>query len=243
MTSPVELNRLRALESDYEDNADTKKLLADKVLTMVLAPTGVGKSTIIQQVIQAQANQSLSTWGEPGSLTTRDRRPDDSRSYQTADEGITHSALTKRILDGSLTNYSVHPSGHIYATGPESFTYDYNLMPTLPSSVAALKRAGFKATHTVFLTAEPHDLKHGLAARESDPSFHNRLQEGLANIDYALSNADTIHFIRNSHELGGKEMAADQLIAASLEDYEGDKDSELKVVQSIHRYIKGRLGK
>lgn len=188
---------LETHKKSYRPSEQTKQALGEKVLVMVVGPSAVGKSTIIDGVLSIQSPDLCATGG---SLTTRQRRHDDPPHYQTADEGVTPALFRELALAGELTNYSV-VGQHVYGSAPESFPARYNFLPTLTDSVADNQRAGFRRTEIVYVLADAMQWHERLTQRIGDERFHSRLSEALVSLDFAEANRESIHFVDNSDGL------------------------------------------
>lgn len=206
--SPL-LNNLKAQEQDYEASAATKEKLSDKVLVALVAPTAVGKSTLINRAL-AQAGDGFS---EAYSVTTRARRTSDPAGYKTADEGYDIEKVTQMINARELTHYFVHPSGQIYGSLPESFPAAFNFLPCVPTILPVVKRAGFSTVHTAYLVASVSDWAARLPARRSDPSYVPRLHEAIESLTWALAHSHELTFVENA--TGKIDQAAQSLIDIS----------------------------
>lgn len=202
-----DLERLQKLERSYEPSDEVKQKNSEKTLITLIGPTAVGKSTLAEEIIRLGG----SAFSEVYSSLTRARRSDDPPQYTTADEGFTIERAKELIRTQAVTNYSVHPSGNIYATVPENFPAPYNLLPLLPGSLAAMKRAGFKSVHAIYLVTATEAFKKQLSTRATDPSFSARLNEGRQSLAWALEHADELLFVENIH--GQPHIAAARILS------------------------------
>lgn len=193
MTLSPELELLRNQESDYEDSSETKQRVAHKTLVALIAATAVGKSTIIQRVVE----QGGPDYSEAYSVVTRQRRQDDPAQYKTGSEGYTIERVVELIKQRAVTNYSIHPSSNIYASIPESFPAQYNLLPLMPTSLPMMRRAGFGAVHAVYIVTSVEEWAARLVDRQSDPSYHSRMDEAITSLNWAIAHADELSFIEN----------------------------------------------
>ena len=195
MSLPPELARLKDEEPSYEPSSAVKRQMGEKSLIALIGPSAVGKSTIAREIIRLGG----SDFSEAYSSVTRARRADDPEGYQTASEGFTVERAVQLIEHQAVTNYSIHPSGAIYATLPENFPATYNLLPLLPSSLSAMKKAGFYAVHAVYVTTSAEALKAQLADRASDASFVARLHEGATSLEWGIAHQDELSFVENTY--------------------------------------------
>lgn len=225
MSLTPELAQLKDGESSYEPSPVVRQQIGEKSLIALIGPSAVGKSTIAREIIRLGG----SDFSEAYSSVTRPRRADDPEGYQTADEGFTIERATQLIKDKVVTNYSVHPSGAIYATLPENFPAAYNLLPLLPSSLSAMKKAGFRAVHAIYVTASIEALEAQLADRADDPSFTVRLDEGVASLKWGIAHKDDLSFVENIH---GEPYAAATRIMSILSRSQDPAEKEYGLTQA-----------
>lgn len=201
-----ELQQLKAQEPYYEPSAKVRKQMGAKTLIALIGPTAVGKSTIVHHTLELGG----ADFSEAYSAVTRPRRSDDPAEYRTGSEGFTIDKAIELIREGGVTNYSVHPSGNIYASTPESFPARYNLLPLLPGSLPAMKKAGFAAVHAVYIVTHAKAWATQLAMRRDDPSFQARLEEADKSLSWAVEHANELTFIENTS--GEPRQAAAQIL-------------------------------
>lgn len=212
MAAPVELhtelNRLLAVRDTYRYAGED---IRDKVLVGLIAPSAVGKSTIVAEILR-QCREAGIDAGEVGSIMTRQRRQDgsDPDNYRTASEGITHAGLIAQIKQNSLVNWSLSATGDLYATDAASYPAEYNFLPLLPDSLPMLKKAGFRKLIAIYITAPPEEWANRLAERRSNPTFAGRLTEAASSLQFAKENKSALHIISNrSAIVSGKARPAE----------------------------------
>lgn len=170
------------------------KSLAEKTLACLVAPTAVGKSTIIGRILELAKEQGIDA-AEVGTVTTRARRDNDPANYVTADEGITHELMIDQIIEDELVNWSLFETGHLYATNYESFPAKYNFLPCLPDSLPMLRRAGFGAVRTFYIVTTA-DAWHEQLKERSGPGFDKRLEEAMTSLEFSQT-TDEMHKIES----------------------------------------------
>ncbi len=168
--------------------------LRDKTLVTVIAPTAVGKSALIADIVSCAQAQGIDGIAEVGTRTTRPARAGDPVNYVT---GLSHQAVGSAIAAGQLVNWAPHPSGHIYGTDVASYPGDINLLPTLPAAVPMLARAGFGRMVQIYLTTDPETWSARLRERVGE-QLDARLQEAEDSLDWALSRRETLTLLDNS---------------------------------------------
>ncbi|MDN5275905.1 MAG: hypothetical protein JWN33_554 [Candidatus Saccharibacteria bacterium] len=208
-TEALIIQELAAKQELYEPDLSVQDMLSQKVLTLVIGPTAVGKSTIIERVLARRPS-----WAIAGTTTTRQRRDGDPANYHTATEGITKEHIIDLIHNGELVNYSVFRTGHIYGTLPEDFVGDVSLLPALPSSIASLGKAGFKRLEQAYVVTSPAPWEHWLNDHErAADNLPKRLHEAVDSLDYALAHKDELHPVLNNEDPGRLEQAAEEIIS------------------------------
>jgi hypothetical protein len=178
------LAELNAMQDDYRCDADLTIdgiAINEKTMTTIIAATGVGKSTINKRLLELAARQGIDA-GEPGTETTRPRRADDGDSYRT---DVTHDEMISRINNSEYPNWSITPSGHIYATPPESLSAEHNFLPCLPSSLPMLRRAGFKAINAFYIVTTAEAWDNQIETRKGLADFPGRIEEAKSSLEFA----------------------------------------------------------
>lgn len=206
---------------------------------MLVAPTKVGKSKVIEEVLRMEPD-----WREAGSITTRSGRPNDPSNYVT---GVPVEEMRSYIDRQVLINYAVMDTGHIYGTFPDGFAGDINLLPTQFRNVEVLQNAGFKQTESIFLVTEAERWREALlAAGMEDKEYKDRLDEGIASLEFALLNASEpwLHFVENSRQATGFHIAAQKVIAITNRFYEDEKrDKRIAQLKAMLEVAKDEIAK
>jgi len=193
MSLSLFLQTLKASELDYTPSEITRQKVSGKILTTLIAPTAVGKSTLINRVIELAGPD----FSESYSVVTRPRRPTDPAMYKTSDEGYTIERVGRMIEAQELTHYTVHPSGQIYGSLPDSFPARYNLLPCVPSILNVVQRVGFFAVYPIYIVTSVHDWAERLPERRADPSYRARLSEAIESLTWAIAHSDELLFVEN----------------------------------------------
>jgi hypothetical protein len=192
MSLTPDLKILKDQELDYVPSSETKELLAQKTVIAFVAPTAVGKSTIIQRVVE----RGGSDFSESYSVVTRPRRADDPAGYKTQTEGYTIEKVTQMIHDNQMTHYVIN-SDNIYGSLPSSFPAQYNLLPCVPHILGMVSRAGFKAVHILYIVCSVQQWSQQLTERQNLPTYGARLHEAVQSLEWALDHRDTVSFVTN----------------------------------------------
>lgn len=187
----AELNKRRDFYSCRSDTLIDDIPLKRKNLTVLIAATAVGKSTITKRILELAKEQGIDA-GEAGTETTRPHRADDGPTYRT---DVPHEQMIQRIKDRDYPNWSIHPSGHIYATTPESLTAEHNFLPCLPQGYAMLKRAGFAALNAFYIVTPAAEWDKQIEDRKGLKDFPGRLDEAKSSLEFARRTRDIRPFV------------------------------------------------
>lgn len=168
----------------------SSEALTEKTLTMFVAPSAAGKSTIMEEITRQNADFAYTR-----SFTTRSPRPGENSHYMfmTTDEAA-------RLRDAGLTyTHNQHPTTHdIYGTTAESFPGRHNLLDTLSGNVKDYRALPFQNTVTLAVTASPEEWRVWFTNRypEPVPEAEKRLAEAALSINWALNDPET-HWLVN----------------------------------------------
>jgi guanylate kinase len=178
--------------------------LAGKTLVMIVGPSSVGKSTVMDAACRLDPEFSYVK-----AFTTRPPRPGEKSHYR-------HVSRPEAELlhnQGQALTWVLHPTtGHIYGTTKDSFATEYNLLDTLSGSVGLYTGLPFAWTRTVSLTLDPEVwqawLKQRYAAKETE--LKERLLEAKSSIEWSLAQPDMAWLVNRE---GEPDIAAGELIA------------------------------
>jgi guanylate kinase len=180
-----------------------KSELATKTLVMIVGPSAIGKSTIMEEVVRLNPDFSYVR-----SFTTRKKRPGEKSHYKFMDRDTVIDIHQKR----QTVTYFEHPTTHdIYGTTVESYPSSYNLLDTLSGAVQGYRDLPFKRTVTISLTAPSDEWQKWFLSRypESSDEATKRLDEAALSINWSLQDADS-YWITNS--TGNIRKVAQELI-------------------------------
>jgi hypothetical protein len=193
------LDKLVAERDDYI--CSERESLKEKCVIPLFGASAVGKSTIIASVLHHAGEMGLDA-AEAGTSATRAARPGDPPNYHT-DRPI--EEMIEKIERGEPVNWSLMPTGEIYATMPEDFPAEYSFMACMSDSLPMLQRAGFKAVHAFYIVTSPDAWEKQLQLRMYTPEtlhlpedqrtiktdFSGRLDDAMKSLPFGL-NADKI---------------------------------------------------
>jgi ABC-type phosphate/phosphonate transport system ATPase subunit len=108
---------LRGLESAYRPSDEIAEQIAGKNLIAIIGPFAVGKTTLIETVAATHPD-----FTEVVSFTTRPPRGSGDRYRFLDHTADSLSQLVEVVSDGSLVNFTVHPTtGYAYGTEPSDY--------------------------------------------------------------------------------------------------------------------------
>lgn len=189
--------------------------LTGKTLIMLVAPSAMGKSTIMQAATLLDPDFSYVR-----SFTTRPPRSGE-ETYTFLNTAQAQSLHAK----GEAITYAIFPTtGYIYGTTAESYQSKYNLLDTLASSVDQYRALQFEKTVTITLTAPIERWRTWFLARypiETDEA-HKRLEEAKLSINWSLNDPETAWLVNDDTP----EKVAMRLIAISRGEIVSDDGKE-----------------
>lgn len=188
--------------------------LGTKTLIMLVAPSAMGKSTIMNEVVRLN-----NRFARVHSFTTRRPRANDEPGqyiYLTQDE------LVKERSHGVVVTETTFPTtGQTYGTLCTSYSGEFCLLDTLSNSVNEYRALPFHATKTISLTAEPEQWRQWFIDRFPDSESYDavkRLEEAQLSIEWSLTDPDTMWLINGDTP----EIVAGQLISLALSESPSD---------------------
>lgn len=167
--------------------------LHDKTLVMIVGPTAVGKSSLMNQVVALD-----SEFGRVSGFTTREPRENDEPGLYRY---LTSAAARQLIEQGEVVQFAIHPTtGDIYGTQPQDYPRRFNLLDTLSTVVAGMQSLPFKNVVTISLTTPAAAWRNWLLERYPEPSEERtkRLQEARQSIEWSMAQTSQ-HFWLVNH--------------------------------------------
>lgn len=164
---------------------NTPETLSEKTLVMLVGPSAIGKSTIMNEIIKTDKNFAYTK-----AFTTRQPRIGEQTHYTF----ISRQEATELQEAGQAITYIEHPTTHhIYGTTLESYPKRYNLLDTLSGSVAMYRALPFERTVTAAITAPSEQWQKWFLNRypETTEEAKKRLDEAELSINWALSDPET----------------------------------------------------
>jgi hypothetical protein len=199
MLSPEVQNRLdqaRAHENDYQPNEVISRQIGAKTIVMVVAPAAMGKSTIMQKAANMSEDFALVPV-----FSTRNARPDDDPTlFRLSPHDDTHvSQLLDKIDAGEAVQYAVHPTQSImYGTEATDYPAKYNLLATLSSVVAGMRKLPFKRSVTIGLVTDADHWQQWFTERypAGHPDRSKRATEAIQSLEWLLAD-DQVLWLHN----------------------------------------------
>lgn len=196
------LRKFPELIKNYRPSSSVTSHVGSINLLMVIGPSGVGKSTLIEQSGLALVPSD----------TTRDARPgekDGIDMYFRTD----YQKIVDEIKNGDFVQVAVGSGGDFYATRASSYPADgWAAMPVMADVVPIFRELGFKKTISSFVVPPTFEEwmrrmgSHKLAPAE----LKKRLAEARRSLSFALQDA-SIHFILNEEIPSAEKQIKDLL--------------------------------
>lgn len=212
--SDQKLTELKELQDVYMPNQQVAAELQTKTLIMLVGPTCVGKTTIMQEVVQTDKHFAIT-----GTFTTRERREDDhSKNYAYIphnDQGI--AQVYDMVKSGKAVQYALHPtSGRIYGSDISHYPKEFDMLDTLSAAVANIEQLPARKTVVIGVAVAPEHWRQwfGIRFPAGHPDRHKRLLEAIQSLQWLLDRPEgTMHWVVNApNELA---EAAQRIIAIS----------------------------
>lgn len=176
------------LIAGYKPAPDVAAQIKSLELLMIIGPSGVGKSRIINEL------------GVPyvPSDTTRPIRPgeqDGVDMYFLSD----HQQILSDVRDGKFVQVAVGPGGDFYATRASSYPASgWATMPVVADVVPTFRGLGFTRTLSAFIVPPTFEewMRRMQIHKLSGDQLAKRLDEAQRSLTFAL-NDNQMHFILN----------------------------------------------
>jgi guanylate kinase len=180
---------LREYSHTYQPNSGIARELRRKTIVPIIGPTAVGKSTVIEVILQSENDFS-----GVATITTRPKRDDESAPgwrFLTHD-GEHLRDIVARVKAGELVQYAVHPTtGYIYATELQDYPKSFNVIAMLSSAMADIEKLPFKACKPIALVTAPADWEewfmHRGGTTQNPDDAAKRLREAQQSIVWLLN--------------------------------------------------------
>lgn len=200
--------------------------LRDKTLVMIVGPSAVGKSSLMNQVVLLDPE-----FARVSGFTTREARENDEPGLYRY---LTNAAARRVIEQDEVVQFAIHPTtGDIYGTQPRDYPARYNLLDTLSTVVAGLQSLPFEHTVTISLTTEPAAWQSWLLSRypdSNDKQRKKRLEEARQSIEWSMAQKSDHYWLVNQPD--NLRATAEQLIA-TVRGNAGQTDAPIQAAQLL----------
>ncbi len=225
------LDSARALQLQYRPNEAVAQELRTKELIMIVSPTATGKSYLMHQV----ANQDAEC-ERVRVFTTRPPRSDDQPGafdYVPHDDAHV-SQILEQIRRRELVQYMVHPTTDmVYGSELSGYPGSYNFLETISNVVTVLRLLPFASTTVIGVVVPVEQWQQWFFARypEQSPDRTKRLQEAVTSLEWLTDSTheDLIHWVINS----AQHHAAETMIDIAKDNIRGDygRDIALQMLE------------
>lgn len=189
---------LSQYSGDYlPTNTETLKVLSDISLTTLIGPAAVGKSSLVQEVIDLDSEITSSI-----GFTTRPMRVNENNELynfvEHTEENI--DTIKDQVINGELVQYSVHPTtGYVYGSRLDSYRSKYVLMDVSANSLQQMKRVPFNSLETVGVVCNSDAwLTRFLDRKVNMEDAKNRVIEGISSLELLLDLGGEVNWLDNS---------------------------------------------
>lgn len=175
----------------------TTTTLRSKTLVMLVGPSAIGKSTLMNEVIRQNTR-----FVRVKTFTSRQPRPNDEAGqyfYLSPDEIEVHRKNNEVISEVIFPT-----TGQTYGTLTRSYEGEYCLLDTLAGSVEIYRQLPFANTITITLTASADEWREWFITRYPDSSDEasKRLQEADLSINWSMNDPDTYWLVNTQGAVG-----------------------------------------
>lgn len=192
---------IRLDELGYRPQGEAAKIIGDVVLSNIIGPAGVGKSSINHKITEIDPDFSV-----PLGFTSRHpRRNENLKRYRhITDTPDSWQELVSKADAGQLVQYTFHTTtGDIYGTEPKDYQTKYAVLDMMFQYVEKSHHIGFKAVKDIAIvtTAEGYDKQLGRQSRLiGDPvQMEKRRREGILCLSWCLERGDEITWVHNRY--------------------------------------------
>lgn len=213
MTISQRVRCLERAEPSYHPNAAVAEELSKKSLVLVVGPTSVGKSTLMNTIVQLDPR-----FARISGFTSREPRPDDEPAlYRYVPHYYQNLVrICKQVENGELVQYAVHPTtGNIYATEIKDYKGQYNCKDVLGHAVAGFRALPCATSYTFGIVCDPaewHARLHARFTNPDDPDRKKRLIEAKINLEWSLQDTNIIWIDNSNGQLANAAKAITDIV-------------------------------
>lgn len=186
------------MEGKYTPSQEVRDQLAGRHAVIVVGPTGVGKTTLINAALKRDPTfkliiSDMSRASRPGERDGIDA------NFRTRQEILARKARREYVNTTEGLN-----GADVYATPPESFPVQgVGIMPLFAEVVPEFRVLPFGSFKTVFILPTNWDVwQERLEQRQFTPEQrHSRLLEGVRSLEFAVRDPETILIVNDDLQL------------------------------------------
>lgn len=218
------------MEGTYTPSQEVRDQLAGRHVVVVVGPTGVGKTTLIDAALKCDPAfkliiSDMSRAPRPGERDGVDA------NFRTREEMLARKARREYVNTTEGLN-----GADIYATPPESFPVQgVGIMPLFAEVVPEFRVLPFGSFKTVFILPTNWDVwQERMDKREFDSrQRRDRLLEGVRSLEFAVYDPETILIVNDDLEL------AEAIFVRALQ--QGPIPGPLRASQSMAKKLANEL--
>jgi guanylate kinase len=188
MTREEFLKEFSERARDYQPGPEVLRHIGDVALCMIIGPSGVGKTNLIQH----------SGLHFVPSDTTRKIRPEEKGGVDMHFR-TDYSTVMEQMKTGYFVQVAVGAEGDLYATKDSSYPeMGWAIMPVMADVIPIFRKLGFKKTVSAFITPPSYEewMRRLSVHPISKEQLTKRLIEARRSFEFALSDEE-VHFILN----------------------------------------------
>lgn len=207
--------QLPELVRSYQPASDVLDQVKGLEVLMVIGPSGVGKTTIVQSSDLAYVPSDTTRPARPGEVEAED-------FYFRSD----YNQIIQEIQSGRFVQVAVDSGGDLKATKASSYPQSgVVVMAVVADALPIFRNLGFKRTISAFIAPPSYDewMRRLLIHRLSADEFAKRIDEAKRSINISLNDPE-MHFILNDET----EAAKNQLLGLLTNNTDIDREQSAK---------------
>lgn len=174
------------LVNDYQPAPDVLKKIGNLSLLIIIGPSGVGKTTLLQNVDIPFVPSDMTRPSRPDEQDGRD-------NYFRSD----YDQIISEVKNGRFVQVAISSGGDFYATRESSYPESgAAALPVVADAVPTVRNLGFKETLSVFIV--PPSFEEWMSRMKthelSEEQLSKRLAEAERSLEFALGDKD-MHFV------------------------------------------------
>lgn len=178
----------RKLQETYRVGDDLRNQLAHVDLLAIVGPTGVGKTTIINELDIPPVRSDV----------TRDMRPDEKndQNYRFRDDYL---QILQEIKIGEYAQFVVSEAGDFYGTHKDGYPQaGWCTMAIFADAIPAFRELGFRSVVPVYIMPPGYVEWMRRIGAQREQKLSSRIEEAVKSIKTALRDPE-YHFVLNDN--------------------------------------------